>query len=29
MPRRDRDFAIKAGLRTMLLRHLVTESDGL
>jgi len=29
IPRRDRDYAITAGLRMMLLRHLVTERDGL
>jgi glycerol-3-phosphate O-acyltransferase len=29
IPRRDLDYAIVAGLRTLLLRHLVTESDGL
>jgi len=29
IPRRDRDYAIAAGLRMMLLRHLVTERDGL
>ncbi len=29
IPRRDRDYAITTGLRTMLLRHLVTERDGL
>jgi len=29
IPRRDRDYAITAGLRMMLLRHLVSERDGL
>ncbi len=29
IPRRDRDYAITAGLRMMLLRHMVTERDGL
>jgi glycerol-3-phosphate O-acyltransferase len=29
IPRRDLDYAIVAGLRTLTLRHLVTESDGL
>src|SRR5471030_1260458 len=29
IPRRDRDYAIDAGLRTMLLRHMVEERDGL
>ena len=29
IPRRDRDYAITAGLRMMLLRHLVAERDGL
>jgi glycerol-3-phosphate O-acyltransferase len=29
IPRRDRDYAITAGLRMMLQRHLVTERDGL
>lgn len=29
IPRRDRDYAITAGLRMMLLRHLVTERDGM
>jgi len=29
IPRRDRDYAITAGLRMMLLRHLVEERDGL
>ena len=29
VPRRDRDYAITAGLRMMLLRHLVAERDGL
>ncbi len=29
IPRRDRDYAITAGLRMMLLRHLVEEHDGL
>ena len=29
IPRRDRDYAITAGLRMMLLRHMVTETDGL
>ena len=29
IPRRDRDYAITAGLRMMLLRHMVGERDGL
>ena len=29
IPRRDRDYAITAGLRMMLLRHIVIERDGL
>ena len=29
VPRRDRDYAITAGLRMMLLRHMVAERDGL
>ena len=29
VPRRDRDYAITAGLRMMLLRHMVEERDGL
>ena len=29
IPRRDRDYAITAGLRMMLLRHIVDERDGL
>ena len=29
VPRRDRDYAITAGLRMMLLRHMVQERDGL
>ena len=29
IPRRDRDYAITAGLRMMLLRHMVQELDGL
>jgi glycerol-3-phosphate O-acyltransferase len=29
IPRRDRDYAITAGLRMMLLRHMVEERDGL
>ena len=29
IPRRDRDYAITAGLRMMLLRHMVQERDGL
>lgn len=29
IPRRDRDYAIAAGLRMMLLRHMVEERDGL
>ena len=29
IPRRDRDYAITAGLRMMLLRHMVQEKDGL
>ncbi len=29
IPRRDRDYAITAGLRMMLLRHMVDERDGL
>jgi glycerol-3-phosphate O-acyltransferase len=29
VPRRDRDYAINAGLRMMLLRHMVIERDGL
>ncbi|MBE0615330.1 MAG: 1-acyl-sn-glycerol-3-phosphate acyltransferase [Burkholderiales bacterium] len=29
VPRRDRDYAITAGLRMMLLRHIVVERDGL
>jgi glycerol-3-phosphate O-acyltransferase len=29
IPRRDRDYAISAGLRMMLLRHMVAERDGL
>jgi len=29
IPRRDRDYAITAGLRMMLLRHMVAERDGL
>jgi glycerol-3-phosphate O-acyltransferase len=29
IPRRDRDYAITAGLRMMLLRHVVEERDGL
>lgn len=29
IPRRDRDYAIVAGLRMLTLRHLVTEADGL
>ena len=29
IPRRDRDYAITAGLRMMRLRHMVTERDGL
>jgi len=29
IPRRDRDYAIAAGLRMMLLRHLVAQRDGL
>ena len=29
IPRRDRDYAVTAGLRMMLLRHLVAERDGL
>ncbi|OGA24199.1 MAG: hypothetical protein A3I01_01080 [Betaproteobacteria bacterium RIFCSPLOWO2_02_FULL_65_24] len=29
IPRRDRDYAITAGLRMMLLRHIVEERDGL
>jgi len=29
IPRRDRDYAITAGLRTMLQRHLITGRDGL
>jgi glycerol-3-phosphate O-acyltransferase len=29
IPRRDRDYAIKAGLRMILLRHMVEERDGL
>jgi glycerol-3-phosphate O-acyltransferase len=29
IPRRDRDYAITAGLRMMLLRHMVKERDGL
>ncbi len=29
IPRRDRDYAITAGLRSMLTRHLVRERDGL
>jgi glycerol-3-phosphate O-acyltransferase len=29
IPRRDRDYAITAGLRMMLLRHMVEEHDGL
>jgi glycerol-3-phosphate O-acyltransferase len=29
VPRRDRDYAITAGLRMMLLRHMVLERDGL
>lgn len=29
IPRRDRDYAITAGLRMMLLRHMIAERDGL
>jgi glycerol-3-phosphate O-acyltransferase len=29
VPRTDRDYAITVGLRMLVLRHLVTESDGL
>ena len=29
IPRRDRDYAITAGLRMMLLRHIIEERDGL
>jgi glycerol-3-phosphate O-acyltransferase len=29
IPRRDRDYAINAGLRMMLLRHMVVQRDGL
>jgi glycerol-3-phosphate O-acyltransferase len=29
IPRNDRDYAITAGLRMMLLRHMVKERDGL
>ena len=29
IPRADRDYAITVGLRTLLLRHLVDEQDGL
>jgi glycerol-3-phosphate O-acyltransferase len=29
IPRRDLDYAITAGLRTLILRHIVLESDGL
>jgi glycerol-3-phosphate O-acyltransferase len=29
VPRRDRDYAITAGLRMMLLRHMVEQRDGL
>ena len=29
VPRRDRDYAIKAGLRMMVLRHMVEQRDGL
>ncbi len=29
VPRRDRDYAVTAGLRMMLLRHMVVERDGL
>jgi glycerol-3-phosphate O-acyltransferase len=29
VPRRDQDYAIEAGLRTLVLRHLVTVEDGL
>ncbi|TAK72526.1 MAG: glycerol-3-phosphate acyltransferase [Betaproteobacteria bacterium] len=29
IPRRDRDYAVTAGLRMMLLRHIVEERDGL
>lgn len=29
IPRRDRDYAIEAGLRMLTLRHMVEESDGL
>jgi glycerol-3-phosphate O-acyltransferase len=29
IPRRDRDYAITAGLRMMLLRHMVVAQDGL
>jgi len=29
IPRRDRDYAIVAGLRMLTLRHLVDEADGL